>query len=93
MRRIGRFLLRLILAAVMAYVSYAAILGVLSLVANATPKSGIGDFAVTAAVYFSPLLWGFPLLILFTLVYLVFLTKKHVFGGRVSSASGNQGAH
>jgi hypothetical protein len=83
MRAISKGLLRLVIAGLLAFATYWLLSGLLSVVSRWLGfQSGVGQAIAALEVYLSPLLFGFPLLVLLTIVFFVVLVKKGVIGGR-----------
>ena len=82
MLAIGRGLLRLVVAGLLAFATYWLLSGLLSVLSRwLGVQSGAGRAIAALEVYLSPLLFGFPLLVLLTIVFFVVLVKKGVIGG------------
>jgi hypothetical protein len=78
-----------LISAGLAFATYWLLMAILSLLIRiAGTTSTVGNALTTLAVYLSPLLGGFPLLILLTVVFLVVLTKKGVLRAKATSGQG-----
>ena len=83
MLAIGRGLLRLVVAGVLAFTTYWLLSGLLSILSRwLGVRSPIGGAIAALEVYLSPLLFGFPLVVVLTIAFFVILMKKRVLCGQ-----------